>query len=526
MTLNRLRTGRGVSRPAVTLAVAGLALVAGLVAVRGHGDIARGPVSVRNPEASPAHDSVVGSVRLVTQSAAPERLLIDTVPPRKERARLLFFQGEPAQPDGVGGAYTLDGTGGILRVDYRLNAQRIPVRVEGREIVSVAAAADGGLWLVSGEGEIIRTDPTGAMRAVTAGPFVYSLVASDAAGDAFLVRSPTQTAFRPVFGTTPLLARLADDGTTAATIGSGVVPADFLLTHFASSGRVAVTDSVIYYAPFIRDQVVALTASGDTLWVLRRELPQARDEPRFEVVDGDPSVDYAPVNLGIAMGPDHRLYVLSVPGFTTSIGRLDVIDPTTGHLIRSAETDVPLPTLAADESGRVYRIDEFALLTGVPADRRQPLAAFDLERLRGGRLSRDSLLGRVTLINFWASWCAPCREEMPALDALQQGIDDPDFRFLTMNEDVNPHNAMLFIREYGFEFPVLLGRGSLRAKYHYVGLPFTVLVDRQGNVVQRWIGYAGDNQIDALRSVILAELERGRVMDPSMMSGMDMSGFP
>ena len=191
----------------------------------------------------------------------------------------------------------------------------------------------------------------------------------------------------------------------------------------------------MYYAPFIRDQIVALSTNGDTLWVANRGLPQERPEPRFEVVDGAPMVDYAPVNLAIAIGPDDDVYVMSVPGFTTEQSRLDVFDASTGHLLRSTTLDNPLPTLAADADGRVYLIDEFALLTGVPPEERQPFADFALETLSGTEMTSAHLTGRVTLINFWASWCAPCRIEMPALDSLRQSITSPEFQFITMNEE-------------------------------------------------------------------------------------------
>ena len=217
--------------------------------------------------------------------------------------------------------------------------------------------------------------------------------------------------------------------------------------------------------------------------------------------------------IGIESPPNDRLYVLSTVSDSTGRGRgrtrVDVFDKASGHLLRSGEFATLLPTIAVDGDGRVYSLDSFRLLTGVAPRERQALAAFDLERLSGGRMTLTDLIGRVTLINFWASWCGPCRTEMPALDSLQKNISDPEFGFVTFNEDLNVDAAKAFIEEFGFGFPVLLGRGKLRGRYHYVGLPFTALVDRQGRVVQRWLGFAGEAQLNAIRALIRAELARG-----------------
>ena len=121
----------------------------------------------------------------------------------------------------------------------------------------------------------------------------------------------------------------------------------------------------------------------------------------------------------------------------------------------------------------------------------------------------DELIGGVTLINVWASWCEPCREEMPALDSLQRSIDNDAFRFVTLNEDVDPEDAADFLDVFGFTFPAALGLGNMKNVYHYRGLPLTLLVDRQGLIVQQWIGFAGHDQLAAIRTVIDAELARG-----------------
>jgi hypothetical protein len=112
---------------------------------------------------------------------------------------------------------------------------------------------------------------------------------------------------------------------------------------------------------------------------------------------------------------------------------------------------------------------------------------------------------------------------MPALDSLRRSITHDDFLFITMNEDIAVADARSFIDEFGFDFPVLLGKGKLQAKFHYYGLPYTVAVDREGRVLQRWIGYAGEDQLAGIRAVIQAELiRRGNgEADGEMRSGED-----
>ncbi|MGH9204808.1 MAG: TlpA family protein disulfide reductase, partial [Vicinamibacterales bacterium] len=127
----------------------------------------------------------------------------------------------------------------------------------------------------------------------------------------------------------------------------------------------------------------------------------------------------------------------------------------------------------------------------------------------GGHMTLDSTSARLTLVNVWASWCAPCRSEMPALDSLRRQLADaPRFRFATIDEDARPADARAFLASYGFEFPVMLGAGRMKDRLHYPGLPYTLLLDAHGRIVQRWIGFAGPEQIDAIHAAIAAELTR------------------
>ncbi len=101
--------------------------------------------------------------------------------------------------------------------------------------------------------------------------------------------------------------------------------------------------------------------------------------------------------------------------------------------------------------------------------------------------------GKVLLVNFWATWCAPCREEMPSLEALQAELGGEDFAVLTIASGRNPPPAIdKFFAEIGVEtLPKLRDeRMALARAMGVMGLPVTVLIDREGNEVARLIGDA------------------------------------
>jgi len=143
--------------------------------------------------------------------------------------------------------------------------------------------------------------------------------------------------------------------------------------------------------------------------------------------------------------------------------------------------------------------------TALPVERRDAVRPFDLERLDGGRLRLADYRGRVVLLNIWASWCGPCRAEMPALADLARELGDSAVALITLNEDVELNRAAAFVAELRFPYPVGLGGGKLRGRYYGFGLPFTMLVDTEGRAMYRWYGYGGEQQIEAIRRMVLAE---------------------
>ena len=108
--------------------------------------------------------------------------------------------------------------------------------------------------------------------------------------------------------------------------------------------------------------------------------------------------------------------------------------------------------------------------------------------------------GRVRLVNFWATWCAPCRKEMPALDALQRDKGGPDFEVITIATGRNSPEAIQAFREKAgiSALPNALDpKGRLAAAMGVPGLPVSVLLDRDGAEVARVMGDADWNGPDA-----------------------------
>lgn len=146
------------------------------------------------------------------------------------------------------------------------------------------------------------------------------------------------------------------------------------------------------------------------------------------------------------------------------------------------------------------------------ADREGNLTPFAVVTPSGDSLRSADLVGRVLLVNVWASWCAPCREELPELDSLAAGYDSSRVTFAALSDDVDGAAAREFLAAFS-DMPHLrvgLGLGRLKAVYRYPGLPFTQLVDGAGRIVRTWYGYGGAPQMTAIDSII-RHLERSAV---------------
>ncbi len=131
---------------------------------------------------------------------------------------------------------------------------------------------------------------------------------------------------------------------------------------------------------------------------------------------------------------------------------------------------------------------------------------FALKSSTGENLRLSEFRGDVVMINFWATWCGPCRQEMPLLDELYSRYQRVGFSLLGVNIDDDSSRAMDMIEELGVNFPVLFdARKEVSKLYEVEAMPVTVIVDRTGTVRYIHHGYKPgyeNKYLDQIRSLL------------------------
>jgi cytochrome c biogenesis protein CcmG, thiol:disulfide interchange protein DsbE len=130
--------------------------------------------------------------------------------------------------------------------------------------------------------------------------------------------------------------------------------------------------------------------------------------------------------------------------------------------------------------------------------------AFTLTGLDGQKLDSSSLKGKVVLIDFWATWCAPCRKEIPRFVELQKQYGDQGFQIVGISMDDSAGPVRDFNKEFKLNYPVVMGDDTVADAYGGVlGLPVNILVGRDGHIYAK---HAGLTDLQALENEIKAQL--------------------
>jgi peroxiredoxin len=135
-----------------------------------------------------------------------------------------------------------------------------------------------------------------------------------------------------------------------------------------------------------------------------------------------------------------------------------------------------------------------------------PAPAFQLHSSGSTELSLSDLKGQVVLINFWASWCGPCRQEMPVLEQLYKKYKAAGFTLLGVNVEPKSADAQDFLKATPVSFPILFDTDSKVSKlYEVAGMPSTVILDRTGKVRYIHHGYKPGEEseyLDQIRTLV------------------------
>jgi peroxiredoxin len=151
-----------------------------------------------------------------------------------------------------------------------------------------------------------------------------------------------------------------------------------------------------------------------------------------------------------------------------------------------------------------------------------PAPDFTLPDLKGNQAALRDYRGKLVFLNFWATWCIPCREEMPAMEQLHQRFGSQGLTIVAINHQENLGQVRAFVDQHRLSFQALLDHdGAVFRKYTVMGLPTTYLISRDGTLLARGVGGRDWTRSDGqeLIRVLLTEEPSSPAPHPSREEG-------
>ena len=151
----------------------------------------------------------------------------------------------------------------------------------------------------------------------------------------------------------------------------------------------------------------------------------------------------------------------------------------------------------------------------------EPAPAFELETL-GGADTRalTDYQGKIVLLDFWASWCGPCRKSLPSYNQMYAELSDQNFEIIAINVDEDPADGLFFLERYAVDYLVLQDSGaSVPPLYHLKVMPSSYLIDRDGIIQKIFFGFR-EGEIERVQTAVEGLLRAKRFTH-----GNDHSGF-
>lgn len=195
--------------------------------------------------------------------------------------------------------------------------------------------------------------------------------------------------------------------------------------------------------------------------------------------------------------------VYGIAGLTGNASQPGVVSGTTSKAAKNAECE---PAVERAKAAAPFARGEVAAVNIAKSPLKLPALSF--KDATGAPKSLADFRGRVVLLNLWATWCVPCRKEMPALDALEQKLGGPDFQVVAVNIDTNnPQKPKAFLKEIGVSKLNYYADSSaktfqeLKAIGRAFGMPTTLLVDPNGCEIGTIAGPAEWSSPDAVKLI-------------------------
>ncbi len=129
---------------------------------------------------------------------------------------------------------------------------------------------------------------------------------------------------------------------------------------------------------------------------------------------------------------------------------------------------------------------------------------FTLQDLNGKDVRLLDYKGKVIIIDFWATWCPPCRASIPGLEKIYKAYKDKGLVILAISLDQGEWDSVKsFVTDYGITYTVLKGNEDIQDKYQVRTIPLLLVIDKEGRIAKRYLGFGSDEDLDGyVRSLL------------------------